>query len=270
MDLVIVGPGRAGMSLALAAVDVGHRIAAVVARDARAAHAAAEQVGADALGLDDGLPPCDIVVLAVRDDAISSVAERLAPLPLHAPRAVHVSGLTPIAALDALRPAEIGSFHPLQTLPEPGVGSARLPGAWVAVTAEDDELADRLYSLARSIGMQPFELDDADKALYHAAAAAAANYPLAALSMARRLFAAAGVPFEAAGPLVRAVVDNAFALGPDVALTGPVARGDVGTVAAQLAAVERTDPSLAPHFVSMARATAAVAGTEEVFEEVLG
>ena len=118
--------------------------------------------------------------------------------------------------------------------------------------------------------MQPFELDDADKALYHAAAAAAANYPLAALSMARRLFAAAGVPFEAAGPLVRAVVDNAFALGPDVALTGPVARGDVGTVAAQLAAVERTDPSLAPHFVSMARATAAVAGTEEVFEEVLG
>ena len=79
-----------------------------------------------------------------------------------------------------------------------------------------------------------------------------------------------GVPFEAAGPLVRAVVDNAFTLGPDDALTGPVARGDVGTVAAQLAAVERADASLAPHFAAMARATAAAAGTGALFEEVLG
>ncbi|HSG79482.1 MAG TPA: DUF2520 domain-containing protein [Acidimicrobiia bacterium] len=270
MDLVIVGPGRAGMSLALAAVDAGHRIAAVMARRPDAARSAARRLGADVLALDDPVPSCDLVVLAVRDDAIPSVAERLAPLPPHAPRVVHVSGLTPVAALDPLRPASVGSLHPLQTLPDPEVGSARLAGAWVAVTSDDDELADRLFALARSVGMHPFELADGDKALYHAAAAAAANYPLAALSMARRLFEAAGVPFEAAGPLVRAVVDNAFALGPDEALTGPIARGDVGTVAAQLAAVAKADPSLAPHFASMARATAAVAGTGAVFEEVLG
>lgn len=271
MDLVIVGPGRAGMSLALAAVDAGHRIVAVMARDPDAARPEhVERLSTEVLGLDATVPPCDLVVLAVRDDAIAEVAGILGPLPDHAPRAAHVSGLTPVSALTALAPATLGSFHPLQTLPDPDAGSARLAGAWVAVTSADDELADRLFALGRSLQMHPFELADVDKALYHAAAAAAANYPLAALSMARRLFEAAGVPFEAAGPLVRAVVDNAFELGPDQALTGPVARGDVGTVAGQLAAVGEAEPSLAAHFAAMAKVTAAVAGTSDRFEDVLG
>ncbi|NIR35990.1 MAG: DUF2520 domain-containing protein, partial [Actinobacteria bacterium] len=110
--------------------------------------------------------------------------------------------------------------------------------------AREDYLADRLFELATSIGMHGFELDDSDKALYHAAAAAAANFPLAALAMSRNLFEAAGVPFDAAGPLVEAIVANAFEMGPADALTGPIARGDVGTVAAQLAAIRDAAPDL--------------------------
>ena len=63
----------------------------------------------------------------------------------------------------------LGSFHPLQTLPDPEIGATRLGGAWVAITADSDLFADRLFALAASIGMHPFELDDAAKPLYHAA-----------------------------------------------------------------------------------------------------
>ena len=268
MDLVIVGPGRAGMSIALAAADAGHRIVALVGRVRPGTEAA--QVGAVALVLGDPIPACDLLVLAVRDDAIGEVAAAIGSLPDSVPRAVHVSGLTPVGVLVPLRPASIGSFHPLQTLPSPEAGRARLAGAWAAVTSSDNELADRLFALATSIGMHPFELADSNKALYHAAAAASSNYPLAALALASRLFEAAGVPFEAAGPLIRAVVDNALAMGPEAALTGPIARGDVGTVAAQLASVRAAVPEMAEHFAAIGRATAAVAGTTEEFEEVLG
>jgi len=89
------------------------------------------------------------------------------------------------------------------------------------------------------------------------------------LAMSERLFAAAGVPFEAAGPLVAAVVANAMSMGPNEALTGPIARGDAGTVRSQLAAIEQAAPDLVDHFKAMGRATAAAAGSTDVMNEVL-
>jgi predicted short-subunit dehydrogenase-like oxidoreductase (DUF2520 family) len=87
--------------------------------------------------------------------------------------------------------------------------------------------------------------------------------------MSERLFAAAGVSFAAAGPLVAAVVANAVSMGPRDALTGPIVRGDVGTVRAQLAAVEQAVPEILEHFKAMARATAAAVGSTEAMNEVL-
>ena len=198
------------------------------------------------------------------------MAERLAPQAAAVRGAVHLSGITSVGAL---RPGPVhcpvGSFHPLQTLPNPRDGRDRLRGAWVAITSADDGLFHRLVEMAQSIGCQPFALADDRKALYHAAASAAANYPVAALAMSRRLFEAAGVGFGVAEPLVRAAVDNALALGPEAALTGPVARGDAGTVAAQVAAVRRGAPDLAEAFVALARAAAHLAGTEALIEEAL-
>ena len=83
----------------------------------------------------------------------------------------------------------------------------------MAVTTDDDLLGDRLFALAASLGCHPFELVDEQKPLYHAAAAAAANFTLAALAISRRLFAAAGVDFAAAAPLIDAVVANAATMG---------------------------------------------------------
>ncbi|MCJ7726283.1 MAG: DUF2520 domain-containing protein [Acidimicrobiia bacterium] len=270
MKLLLAGPGRAGRSLFSRAAAGGHEISGVVARNPSAASAAAADLGTVAIGWDAPLPACDLLVIAVRDDAIGEVAAHLAPAASEVRAAVHVSGLTPVATLAPLAgTCAIGSFHPLQTLPDPVTGAARLQGAWMGVTSDDDMLSDDLFRLARSMGGHPFELPDTAKALYHAAAAAAANYPLAALAMSRRLFEAAGVPFEAAEPLVRAVVDNAFAFGPEAALTGPIARGDVGTVAGQRAAVEASVPELLDDFLAFGRAVARVVGTTDQFGEVL-
>ena len=90
-----------------------------------------------------------------------------------------------------------------------------------------------LRGYAGSLGLRPFPLADELRAPYHAGASAAANFVVEALAVSHDLLAAAGVPYEAARPLVEQVVANAFRLGPDAALTGPVARGDAATVRAQ-------------------------------------
>jgi predicted short-subunit dehydrogenase-like oxidoreductase (DUF2520 family) len=266
MDLSLVGPGRAGLAVTLAARAAGHRIVGVLGHEPASSAAAAARLDAPALAWGEQVPPSDLVLVAVRDDAIASVAEGLVGLVDAVGGVAHLSGLTSIAAL---RPLAIpfGSFHPLQTFPTPEAGVERLSGSWVAITTDDDLLGDRLFALAASLGCHPFELADENKPLYHAAAAAAANFSLTALAMSRRLFAAAGVDFAAVGPLIDAVVANAVAMGPEAALTGPVARGDVGTVRAQVAAVREAAPDLAEHFIAMVRATAAIAGTR--IEEAL-
>lgn len=269
MDLTLVGPGRAGLAVALAARRAGHRIVGVLGRDPERSATAADLLSGPALAWDSPVPACDLLVVAVRDDAIAPVAGRLAPIVGACQAAAHLSGITPVAALEPLR-IPIASFHPLQTLPTPELGAQRLSGAWVAVTTDDDLLADRLFALARSLGAHPFELADEQKPLYHAAAAAAANFPLAALAIAHRLFTAAGVDPAVASPLVEAVVANAAAIGPDAALTGPVARGDVTTVSTQMSAVRSALPDLADAFEAMVRVTATVAGTAAVFGEASG
>lgn len=259
MNIELHGTGRAAGALGLAASRAGHAITAVVGRNdtARAAMDAVLEPTGDAP---------DLRIIAVADDAIGDVvasrdADRTVPT-------VHVSGSVGVDVLEPLRPAPIGSFHPLQTLPDPESGAERLAGAWIAVTA-DEPLAGILDGLAESLGAHPFRLADTDKALYHAAAAASANFTLAALGVAERLYREAGVPFEAAHPLVDAIVANAFRMGPSAALTGPIARGDVGTVERQLLAVaDRSSAELAM-FRDLARATARYVDAPPAMREVI-
>ncbi len=175
-----------------------------------------------------------------------------------------MTALAPVAATGV----QTGSMHPLQTFPDAQRGAARLDGSWMAVTA-DEPLRSLLHEFAVSIGCHPFDLNDDVKPLYHAAAAAAANYTLTTLDLSLALFEAAGVPFEAAHPLIEAIIANAFDLGPAGALTGPVARGDVSTVAAQVAAIRDAIPQAEELFVDLTRSTAALAGTSDEIERAL-
>lgn len=262
MNIEIHGSGRAAGALVLASARAGHRIVGIRARNAAAAAEIEELVE-----MSEGTP--ELRVIAVSDAAIREVADQIAgedPIPT-----VHVSGAVPLAALDPVRDvgADVGSFHPLQTLPSAEIGAMRLEGAWIAITA-DGRLRKALEDWARSLGGVPFLLDDDKKPLYHAAAAASANFPLASLGVAEELFGQAGVPFEAARPLIEAIVANAFEMGPRPALTGPIARGDAGTVAAQLEAVDAHVPAAAAIFRDLSRATALYAGATPEVLDVIG
>jgi predicted short-subunit dehydrogenase-like oxidoreductase (DUF2520 family) len=261
MNIEIHGTGRAAGALGLRAVSSGHEITAVLGRSDDRVAALEER-----LGVTGGDP--DLRIIAVSDGAIASVVEGL--VGADAVPTVHVSGSTPVSILDPLAGRmPIGSFHPLQTLPDMERGAAHMDGAWIAVTASDPFAAD-LERFAQSLGCTAFRLDDSDKAVYHAAAAACANYALVALGLGERLFRAAGVPFEAARPLVEAIVANAFTMGPGSALTGPIARGDVDTVRRQLAAVDGVDETTARMFRLMARATATFSGSSDDMADAIG
>ncbi|MEN8113820.1 MAG: DUF2520 domain-containing protein [Actinomycetota bacterium] len=263
MRIALVGPGRAGQSVAIAARGAGHEIIAVSARDTEQAVKFGRRFDALPLAIGEPIPPVDLVIIAVRDDAIADVADTVAPVARNAAAtAIHLSGATPVSALDALATEGIstGSFHPLQTLPDPDRGARALPGAWVAVTAEEP-LRSSLHDLARSMGCHPFDLEDENRTAYHAAAAASANFPIAALVIAERLLDTVGLPLDAAKPLVEAIVANAFTRGPAPSLTGPIARGDTATVESQMKAVRAAAPELASAFEAMVDATAAVAST---------
>jgi predicted short-subunit dehydrogenase-like oxidoreductase (DUF2520 family) len=270
MNIILAGPGRAGLSLARAARDAGHEVGGVLGRASAAA--AAEQLGSTELSWDQLLPAADLLVIGVRDDAIAEIADRLASRAIGVGAAVHLSGSVSVDALAPLADVGLatGGFHPLQSLPDPESGARLLAGAWAGITATDSDLRATLEDLATSLGMIPFDLPDAARPLYHAGASAAANYVVGSLALAERLFAAAGVPWEAARPLIEAVIENALEMGPDRALTGPIARGDTATVDQQLAAIRAAVPEFEDDFANIGRAVAHLAGRAEEFGSVLG
>jgi predicted short-subunit dehydrogenase-like oxidoreductase (DUF2520 family) len=188
----------------------------------------------------------ELVLLCVPDRAISEVAETI-PL---GPWIAHTSGATPLAALDP-HDRRFG-LHPLQSFTH-SRGPEQLDGAYAAVTAEGDEAREVGFWLARELGLEPFALDDSERALYHAGAVVAASYLVTLHKAAADLVEAAGAPPEALVPLMRRVLEN------DFELTGPAVRGDWEVVEAHLAAIRERVPELEPLYRALADATAELA-----------
>lgn len=192
-----------------------------------------------AVGEDDP----DVVLLCVPDTAIADTAGRLQP---GSAWVGHVSGATPLAALD---PHERRfSVHPLQTFDRSGDPS-QFDGAWAAISGETGEALAIARELAGTLGLEPFELRDSDRTLYHAGAVFASNYLVTLQRAAVRL----GVPAEGLVPLMRGTIDHGFEL------TGPIARGDWATVEAHKQAIQERHPELEQLYEALAEATAAIA-----------
>jgi predicted short-subunit dehydrogenase-like oxidoreductase (DUF2520 family) len=204
---------------------------------------------------------CGALLLCVPDAEIGAAAATLAGA---APFAGHVSGATPLSALAPAGAAAFG-LHPLQTFAPPPA-AVDFAGAGCAVAGSTPAALRLAGGLARTLGMEPFEIDDDGRAAYHAAASMASNFLLALESAAERMAGGAGLERsetrELLAPLVRRTVENWVALGPERALTGPVARGDERTVEAQRAAVTETAPELLPLFDALLEQTRALAGRE--------
>ncbi len=255
--MIIVGGGRAGGSLAIAARSAGFDVRIVAGPSGRVPAGLADAT----IAPDEPFPPAELVVLAVRDEAIPEVAAGILARVQGRPIVVHLSGLTSLQVLAEVTRAglPIGSFHPLMTLSDPERGAAALRGASAAITG-GEQVAATLAAFADALGMRPFVLADQSKPLYHAAASAASNFVTAVLGVAEDLAAAAGVPFSSFRPLAHAAVAAVFEAGASAALTGPVARGDWATVHAQLRAVDELSASLGRDFRSMIEVTARRAG----------
>jgi predicted short-subunit dehydrogenase-like oxidoreductase (DUF2520 family) len=191
--------------------------------------------------------PNAIVFLSVPDDAVSTVAGKLAEAGSRIPGTVafvHLSGALQLSALEPIRATHsVGSFHPLQSFPEPRPPSS-LHGIVVAVDASTAPLRRRLAGLARALGAKPQHVDDSQRALYHAAAVFASNYVDVVLAKAVELLREAGWSEREARaglvPLAEGVLASVRDRGPVGALTGPVRRGDVNTVVRHLAALAGT------------------------------
>jgi predicted short-subunit dehydrogenase-like oxidoreductase (DUF2520 family) len=163
-------------------------------------------------------------LLCVPDRAIAEVAQSIEA----GPWVAHVSGGTPLAALDPH--VKRFSVHPLQTLTL-ARGPEQLDGAWGAVTAEWDEAQAGALWLAETLGLHPFTLADDKRASYHAGAAIASNFLVTLYRTASQLFEEAGAPPEALVPLLERTIEN------DFDLTGPISRGDWETVERHRAAL---------------------------------
>ena len=196
-------------------------------------------------GQEPDLSGCDRLLIATPDGEIEAVCELYAPQLQEGAAVVHFSGATSVHALDAARGPR-ASVHPLQTI-WPELGPDQLEGAYAAITGD----AGTGERLARELGMTPFPLADDAKPVYHAASAFASNYLVTITAAAIELLERAGLDRELAVAALRPLQERTL----DVVgrpPTGPIARGDAGTVEAHLAAV---GPELATLYRALGRAT---------------
>jgi predicted short-subunit dehydrogenase-like oxidoreductase (DUF2520 family) len=189
-------------------------------------------------------PDGELRLLCVPDRAIAEVARGIEP----GPWVAHVSGATPLAALEPH--ARRFSVHPLQTLVH-GRGPEQLDGAWGAVTAESEEARRHALWLAETLGLRPFALADDKRALYHAGAAVASSFLVTLYRTAGLMLEEAGAPPEVLVPLMRRTIDNGFEL------TGPIVRGDWETIERHLAAIREDVPHLEHLYRTLTEATSA-------------
>jgi predicted short-subunit dehydrogenase-like oxidoreductase (DUF2520 family) len=231
-SIAVIGAGRLGTALAAALRAAGLPVDGPLGREPDVSGAA-------------------VVLLCVPDGEIGAAAAAIPAGPLVG----HCSGAT---TLEPLAGHEGFSLHPLMTVPA-GSPPTVFAGASAAVDGATPRALGAAEALAQRLGMRPMRVAPEDRAAYHAAASIASNFVVTLEAAAERLAATAGVDRAALAPLVRAAVETWAELGPERALTGPIARGDEGTVARQREALLERTPELAPLFDALVEATRALA-----------
>jgi predicted short-subunit dehydrogenase-like oxidoreductase (DUF2520 family) len=257
----VVGAGRVGTALAVALSRAGHRITAASAvSDASRERVRRYLSGTPVIQPADVAEAADLVLLTVPDDALPGLVRGLVATgaPLMGRMLLHASGRHGLAVLEpAVQQGALPlALHPVMTFTGRADDADRLAGICFGVTAPA-VLRPAAEVLVMEMGGEPVFIAEADRDLYHAALAGAANHLVTQVVQAEDLLAKAGVgqPARMLGPLLSTALDNALRLG-DAALTGPVARGDADTVAGHIAALRAEAPEALPAYLALARLTA--------------
>ena len=264
MKIGIIGAGTVGTALAVRLSRRGYLVSAVSSRSHSSALRLIRMTGSGQVydtpqGVADN---AEFIFITTPDDAIPDVANQTR---WHSGQyVVHCSGAD---SLDVLEPARIvgakvGSFHPLQTFANIQKAVDNLPGSTFALEAESP-LLDILKEMAAALEGRWIKLGAGDKAAYHAAAVMSCNYMVTLVKMAADLWNSFGIPREQAIqallPLLKGTINNIENLGVPNALTGPIARGDIGTVQIHLNTLKETAPALMPAYCEMGLQTIPVA-----------
>ncbi|UDY23850.1 Rossmann-like and DUF2520 domain-containing protein [Nocardioides sp. Kera G14] len=256
----VIGAGRVGAVLAAALRRAGHEITAVAGEsDASRARIADLLPGARTAKPTTVARAADLVLLTVPDDMLGNVVTQLAASGAlrEGQYVVHTSGRHGLAVLEPARElgAHVLALHPAMTFTGTAVDLDRLSGCVFGLTAEpaDHDVAEQLV---RDLGGKPMWVPEEMRTLYHAGLAHGANHLVTLVTEAMEILSAAGAtdPAGTLRPLLTAALDNALAQG-DAALTGPIVRGDAGTVAAHLEDIRDNAPQTLPSYLALARAT---------------
>jgi len=254
----IIGAGRVGSIMAAALADAGYSIVGIVSRSGGATSAQPATPAEPAPGGVRQLAAADLLLLAVPDDALAALVESLPVRPGQI--VAHTSGAHGVAVLApaVARGAHPLALHPAMTFAGGPADLDRLrKGISFGLTAPAD-VRPAAEALVRDLGGTPEWIPEERRALYHAALAHGANHLVTLVNDALDRLREAGVtqPERVLDPLLHAALDNTLRLG-DAALTGPVARGDAGTVRGHVAVLTETAPEAAPAYLALARRTAA-------------
>ena len=267
-----IGAGRVATALARGLQSAGYIVAAVSSRTRESAGELSDALGGMPAVLEGPQPVADhstLVFITTPDDTIAEVAGAVTWRGDH--RVVHCSGALP---MDVLHPAveaggQAASFHPMQTFARPRSSATRtgreLAGITFAVEGHGD-LLDDLREIARRLGGAPITVPSEKKALYHIAGVLSSNYVVTLVNQADEALRTLGIPAEdglkGIVTLLKATVDNIEAVGPSGALTGPIARGDVGSVRRHLDVLDQERSGLAEAYRALGRLTLPLAAAK--------
>ena len=264
LKLGFIGAGTVGTALAVRLSNKGYNVAAVSSRSLTSAKNLAQAIGGCQV-FDNGQGVADtaeLVFITTPDDVIATVASEIQ---WHTGQSVvHCSGADSTQSLESAEKsgAQVGVIHPLQTFASAQQAIENMPGSTFALEAEEP-LLSILKDMATALEGHWIELEAKDKVIYHAAAVIACNYLVTLVKLATDLWQSFNVPTHQATqallPLIRGTIHNLETVGIPQCLTGPIARGDTGTIKKHLEALQKVAPSIVPTYRELGRQTIPIA-----------
>ena len=259
--LSIIGPGRVGTAIGVLAAQAGYSVAAVGGRHKERTAQAAQRIGKNvcACTMSQAAKSANLVFVTVSDDAIEQVCNEIANQNAFNQNSIviHCSGALSSDILSTARNNRqcfVASMHPLQTFPTVDCAVEKLKGTYCFYEGDKEGFAV-IENLAKHIGLKPVQINSSSKILYHTAAVFACNYLVALMDAAMELAQLAqidrSIAWSAFEPLVVSTIRNIAEVGPAQALTGPIARGDIETIAGHIEKLESDKPSLASVYRTM-------------------
>jgi len=264
VKLGFIGAGTVGTALSVRLSNRGYPVVAVSSRSQTSAKSLAQAVGGcQVFDNNQGVADAaELVFISTPDDAIASVASEIN---WHTGKSVvHCSGALSTEILEPAKKlgAQVGAFHPLQTFASVSQATDNMPSSTFAIEAEEP-LLNTLKDMATALDGQWVELKANDKVAYHASAVIACNYLVTLVKLATDLWQTFNIPphqaTQALLPLLRGAINNIDTVGIPQCLTGPIARGDTGTIKKHLNALQKVAPALVSTYRELGLQTIPVA-----------